>query len=197
LAAGKIGWDIGNKLNEYEQALDAARNARKRALDYELRMNDILLGKFKSTMSEMDMDVQTMNRVNEKIQTRETLLEAAPEHVSNRAFIVPPMDKMKKLQQDSIRIMEDVQKRGVENLSVEQQREFLRVAGSDVPESKEELLAEVKKLAEIMSEMSKTVKESSRRTSTGIKEPGIGNPYDSADPLSNMLSLGNTEWIGE
>jgi len=197
VVTGTLLVKLGKQLIKYEKALDAARKARRKALEFELKQNQKILDKFNASMDEMKKDVPIVDRITERIQTRENLLGYAPEKVSNKAFIMPPMDEMKKIQEGSTRIINEIQKGGVESLSVNQQKEFLMLAGATVPASQEELLSEVKKLANIMTEMNKTVKESNKRSSPNIKEPGIGNPWNSSDPFSNSFSTGNLEWSDE
>lgn len=187
LAAGKVGWDLGTALSDYLKTTEAVEKARRKASDLEIKINQRMLDHFNKSLEGAKKDQPAIDQVTERIETRNKLLEVAPMKLKKNAFISPPVEKMKQLQKDSTKILQDIQEKGAENLSVEQQREILRVAGSPIPISQDELLAEVKKLAEIMSEMSKVTKESNKRPS-GIREPGIGNPWDTSDPFSRAIA---------
>lgn len=83
-------------------------------------------------------------------------------------------------------------------MTKEQQRELLQVSGSKTNNSQEKLTNEVQNLNKSIADLSKNIQQGAgRRGSTSIKEPGIGNPWNSSDPFSNSFSIGNLEWSDE
>jgi hypothetical protein len=77
-----------------------------------------------------------------------------------------------------------------ENLTVKEQREMLRTSPGNTTNSPKELSMGVSKLNSTLDQLIKITKDSNRRSAFDIKQPGLGNPNDSADPFVNSFATG-------
>lgn len=175
---------LGNAISEYKESMDSYRESQERAL----RVNQMWIEHFQSLTEDMKKDQPKIDVMSKKIEAwkenRENLIDV--KDVNTQAFSLPNIELMKQIKKESTEILTDIQKKGAENLPEAQQKRFLELGGRPIPGTSEELLEQVKKLAESVSELSKNVKKDQRVPN--IREPGIGNMWDSSDPWVNALA---------
>jgi hypothetical protein len=197
-AAGVVALGVGMKLatDKFLELRDAVseyirtKRSEQEAQDRAFESWKTWMQHLEGLIARSKVDQKAIDQVTTRIETRKELLGAAPTMVRD-AFAPSSKDTMKQIQKESTQILQQIQQEGVESLSVPKQKRFLELGGVNVPSSQEDLMTQVKKLAESVADLSKNITKT--RQPDPIREPGIGNPWDSSDPWITGLAASELE----
>ena len=185
------GWSITKfselktAVGEYLEAKKAETAAQERALE----ANKQWLSWVDSRMPDWEKGSKeaegAIAYAKERRERRAESLQLAPSGVED-PFKSPSSMTRKQIQKESTEILKQIKTEGAESLTVKEQQRFLQLGGMNVPADQKELMEQVRKLSETISRLSENVDKN--RRSSGMREPGIGNPWDTSDPGIKSIS---------